>query len=90
MSKIVVLALAVGVVTGTAGASLADDKPGPDWMPKDQVTQRLSATGYSNITGLKADDGYWEGKAVYNGKIVKFHADPKTGSVVSEKPEDED
>ena len=88
MRKAPALAIALTMLAGTNGRTLADDHPGPDWMAKEQVTQNLSAEGYSYITGLEADDGHWEGKAVHNGRIVEFRADPKTGTVISEKPED--
>jgi hypothetical protein len=51
-------------------------------------TQKLEAAGYSNVTRLEADDGYWEGKAVMNGKIVEFKADPRTGAVVKDEIDD--
>ena len=44
------------------------DVPGADWMPKEKVMQKLDAAGYTNVTGLQADDGYWEGKGVKNGR----------------------
>lgn len=70
-----------------AGGTVAyADQPGPDWMTKAQVTQKLNQMGYTNVSGLEADDGHWEGEAVHNGKIVEFHADPKTGAIMSEKP----
>jgi hypothetical protein len=70
------------------GMALADnDVPGADWMPKDQVMQKLEAAGYSNVTGLQADDGYWEGKGVKNGKILEFHVDPHTGAFTKEEPD---
>ncbi len=87
MSNVPVLLLASVIVLGVTNVTLADEQPGQNWMGKDQVTQKLSAAGYSYITGLKADDGRWEGRAVHDGRIVKFRADPETGTVISEKPE---
>lgn len=55
-------------------------------MTKDQVTQKLNGMGYTNVSGLEADDGHWEGEAVLNGKIVEFHADPTTSAIMTEKP----
>lgn len=76
--------------TLTAGTGMAlADQPGTDWITKEQVTQKLTtAAGYTNITGLKADDGHWEGKGVKNGKIMEFHADPRTGALTKEKLDD--
>jgi len=57
-------------------------------MPADQVKQKLMAAGYTSITEFEADDGHWEGEGVKNGKKMQFHADPKTGAIMSEKPND--
>lgn len=80
----VALAIALGLA-GSAAAFADNDVPGADWMPPDQVTQKLEAAGYSNITGLHADDGHWEGKGVKNGKITEFHVDPHTGELSKEE-----
>jgi hypothetical protein len=88
MKKTKVFTLVITIVATTCGYTRADDVPGPDWMPQDRVARQLSAADYSAITGLEADDGFWKGKAVHNGRIIKFRADPKTGEIRSEKPED--
>jgi uncharacterized membrane protein YkoI len=44
-------------------------------------------SGYSQVTKLEADDGRWEGEGVKNGQKMEFHADPKSGAIVSEKPD---
>jgi hypothetical protein len=85
MSKVATFILAIAIAALMCGFARADDVPGSDWMPRDQVARKLEAAGYSTITGLKADDNFWKGKAVHNGKIVKFRVDPKTGEVRSEK-----
>jgi hypothetical protein len=79
------LAAAVVLIGFSSLAFASDDKPGPDWMSSEQVTQRLQAAGYSNITGLQADDGHWEGKGVKDGKIMEFHLDPKSGAIIKEE-----
>jgi predicted aspartyl protease len=82
------LALAAAiVVSGIAGHASAD-QPGSDWMTKEQVMQKLSAAGYSNVTGLEADDGHWEGKGTKNGKIMEFHVDPHSGALTKEEVDD--
>ncbi|HML27581.1 MAG TPA: PepSY domain-containing protein [Hyphomicrobium sp.] len=86
--KVVALALALGVA-GSAVAFADNDVPGADWMPKEQVTQKLEAVGYSNITGLHADDGHWEGKGVRNGTITEFHVDPHTGALLKEEVDED-
>lgn len=79
--------IAVAVLIAGTGMALAD-QPGADWMTQEQVTQKLTAAGYTNITGLKADDGHWEGKGVKNGKIMEFHVDPHTGALTKEELDD--
>lgn len=76
------------VVAGASGYAYAgNDKPGADWMPAEQVRQALMAAGYTEIMELEADDGQWEGEGMKNGQKMEFHADPKTGVIVSEKPD---
>ncbi|MFT4117889.1 PepSY domain-containing protein [Bradyrhizobium sp.] len=80
--------LATFIIIGllsTAGAARADQS-GPDWMPAHQVKAQLAKAGYSNITEFEADDGHWEGEGVKSGRKMQFHADPKTGRIISEKP----
>jgi hypothetical protein len=88
MKKTKVFTLVITVVAATYGYTRADDVPGPDWMPRDRLARQLGAAGYSAITGLEADDGFWKGKAVHNGRIIKFRADPNTGEIRYEKPVD--
>ena len=55
--------LALAVALGFAGQAFAkSDKPSADWMPAEQVKQKLMDAGYSSITELEADDGHWEGE----------------------------
>lgn len=70
------------------GAGFSKDQPGPDWISLEQAQAKATAAGFTSITGLHADDGYWEGKGVKNGKIMEFHLDPRTGAVVREKIDD--
>jgi hypothetical protein len=79
--------IAGAVLVASASIALAD-QPGADWITKEQVTQKLTAAGYTNITGLEADDGHWEGKGVKNGKIMEFHVDPHSGALTKEKIDD--
>jgi predicted aspartyl protease len=82
------LALVAAVmVSGIAGYASAD-QPGSGWMTKEQVMQKLSASGYSNVTGLEADDGHWEGKGTKNGQIMEFHVDPHSGALTKEEIDD--
>ena len=85
MSRLFPIALAF-VLTCPASTLAFADQPGADWMPADQVKQKLMASGYTSITEFEADDGHWEGEGVKNGTKMQFHADPKTGALLSEKP----
>jgi uncharacterized membrane protein YkoI len=87
MKRLMSAAVAATLVVGSAALARAD-QPGTDWMPADQVKQKLMQSGYSQITELKADDGRWEGEGVKNGKKMDFHADPKTGAIISEQADD--
>jgi hypothetical protein len=86
MNRFATLVLALALSAGAVGPSRADT-PGADWMPADQVKQKLMAAGYTSITEFEADDGHWEGEGVKNGVKMQFHADPKTGAILSEKPD---
>jgi hypothetical protein len=80
--------IALALALGFAGSAVAkSDKPGADWMPAEQVKQKLMDAGYSSITELEADDGHWEGEGMKNGVKMEFHVDPKTGAITKEKPD---
>ncbi|WP_409565129.1 PepSY domain-containing protein [Methylobacterium sp. J-090] len=80
--------LVLAMALGFAGPVLAkEDKPGADWMPAEQVKQKLMDAGYSSITELEADDGHWEGEGLKNGVKMEFHVDPRTGAITKEKPD---
>lgn len=81
---------AAGLALALAHTTLAfakEDKPGADWMTKEQVMQRLKAAGYSDVRKLEADDGHWEGKGMKDGKMLEFHVDPHTGAFTKEAPD---
>lgn len=79
--------IAAGLLAGAvAGPALADDRPGPDWMPAEQAVRALEQAGYGNVHGIEADDGVWEGKASRDGRSVKVKVDPRSGAV-TEKAE---
>jgi len=84
MKKIATAALLVSLATVSVARA---DVPGPDWMPMEQVKAKVMASGYTQVIKLEADDGRWEGEGIKNGQKMEFHADPKTGQIVSEKPD---
>jgi hypothetical protein len=83
MTRIAVLILAVLATAPVARA----DTPGPDWMPAEKVIEKVLLAGYTQVTKIEADDGRWEGEGIKNGKKMEFHADPKTGAITHEKPD---
>jgi hypothetical protein len=86
MFKILLAATAATFIL--SGAALAD-QPGSDWMSKNDVMKQMENEGFSSII-MEADDGRWEGLAVKDGRIVKFHADPHTGKITKLKPKTKD
>lgn len=75
-------------VSITALQPACADQPGADWMPMEQVKQKVLASGYTQVTKIKADDGRWEGEGIKNGQKMDFHADPRTGQITHEKRDD--
>jgi class 3 adenylate cyclase len=69
-------------------AALADGRVGADWMPAAEIRQKLLDMGYTSVTELKPDDGLWDGKGIKNGMEVRFHVDPRTGAILSERADD--
>ncbi|MCE4226665.1 PepSY domain-containing protein [Methylobacterium sp. C25] len=81
------LTAAALIALGASNAAFAGGKPGADWIPADQIRQKLTDSGYTSITELEADDGHWEGEGVKNGVKMEFHVDPRTGAITKEKPD---
>lgn len=84
MNKIASVSFAAALSIGSLNLAKAD-QPGPDWMPAQQVLEKVHKSGYSQVTELKADDGRWEGEGIKDGQKMEFHADPKTGVITFEK-----
>lgn len=78
----------IGALAAISLTGACADHPGADWMPKEAVKQKLMNAGYERITELEADDGHWEGEGFKAVKKMQFHADPKTGAITSERPDD--
>ncbi len=86
MDRIASGVLAVALLAGSANFARAD-LPGADWMPIQQVIEKVLKSGYTLVSKIEADDGRWEGEGVKNGQKMKFHADARTGEIISEKPD---
>jgi hypothetical protein len=84
--------LAAAVLVAFLSVGLSDavraDQPGPDWMSMEQVKAKVMQSGYTQVNKLEADDGRWEGEGIKNGQKMDFHADPRTGQITFEKPDD--
>ena len=78
----------VGVLSAWSPNLAMADQPGADWMPAQQVIEKVLQAGYTQVTKIEAEDGRWEGEGIKNGKKMDFHADPKTGAIISEEPDD--
>jgi hypothetical protein len=84
MNKIASVGFGAALSFGSLNLAMAD-QPGPDWMPAQQVIEKVLKSGYTQVTQLEADDGRWEGEGIKNGQKMDFHADPKTGVITFEK-----
>ena len=87
MNKPASVVIAVALAAGSLNLARAD-QPGPDWIPAQRVIEQVLKSGYTRVTKLEADDGQWEGEGIRNGQKMEFHADPKTGVIISEKLDD--
>jgi len=83
--SVFVLAVALSLVVPNL---VKADQPAPDWMTAQQVIEQVLKSGYTQVTKLEAEDGRWEGEGIKNGQKMEFHADPKTGVIMSEKLDD--
>lgn len=82
------IALAMAATVAVAGLAKAD-QPGTDWMPADQVIEKLTAQGYTNFSKVEADDGHWELEADLKGVRYDLQVDPKSGEVTKSKPDND-
>jgi uncharacterized membrane protein YkoI len=56
-----------------------------------EVIAKLEAMGYKNIHDIEKDDGRWEVDATTaDGRRVELDIDPRDGSIIRERPDDED
>lgn len=88
MIRFSALIIIAGLSASTLSLAKADEA-GPDWISAKQVIKIAKQAGYSRISELEADDGHWEGEGIKNGRKMEFHADAKTGEILSEEPDDD-
>jgi hypothetical protein len=87
VNKLAFVVFAMAASVGALCLARAD-QPGTDWMPAQQVIDKVLQSGYTQVTQLEADDGRWEGEGIKNGQKMDFHADLKTGVITFEKLDD--
>jgi hypothetical protein len=75
------------LVVAAATSSAHADQPGADWMKSDQVIEKLTALGYTNLSKVEADDGHWELEADLKGVRYDLSVDPKSGEVIKSEPD---
>jgi len=83
MNKLAPIALAATLSFSALHLARAD-KPGPDWMPAQQVIEQVLKSGYTQVTKIEAEDDRWKGEGIKNGQQMAFQADPKTGVITTE------
>jgi len=86
MNRIAPVVLAVILSAGSVNFAHAD-RPEADWMPIQQVIEKVLKSGFTLVSKIEADDGRWEGEGIKDGQKMKFHADPKTGEIISARPD---
>jgi hypothetical protein len=87
--KIRYVAIATAAAIMAAAGLAHADQPGADWMPADQVMQKLTAQGYTNFGKVEADDGHWELEADLKGVRYDLHVDPKSGEITKSERDDD-
>ncbi|TFV34712.1 PepSY domain-containing protein [Bradyrhizobium frederickii] len=75
------------VLSAIAVSGAHADRPGADWMPIQQVIEKVLKSGFTLVSKIEADDGRWEGEGMKDGQKMKFHADAKTGEIISARPD---
>ncbi len=81
--------IALAFSLNVAQADHHHDLPGADWIAKADLMKKMEGQGYTSVVA-EADDGHWEGEAVKDGQIVKFHANAQTGDITMLRPKGAD
>ncbi|MEM9255892.1 MAG: PepSY domain-containing protein [Pseudomonadota bacterium] len=86
MNKLVgAIILSVSLVPHIA---VADKRPPENSLPLSDVIRMLEEKGYYPVTEVDIDDGLWEVEAFKGTEARELKVDPKTGAIVSDKPDD--
>jgi hypothetical protein len=84
----------ITVVAGAAllmASTLALSQNAPTEISIKEVIAKLEALGYKNIHDVEKDDGVWEVDATTaDGRRVELDIDPRDGSIIRERPDDDD
>ncbi len=81
--------IALTLCIGSVRADHHHEVPGADWITKADLMNKLEVQGYGSVVA-KADDGHWEGEAIKDGQIVKFHANALNGDLMMVRPKGND
>lgn len=87
---------AFAVVAGAAlllasPLALTQPQAAPAEISIKDVIAKLESLGYREIGEIEKDDGRWEIEAVTaDGRRVELDVDPRDGSIVRERPDDDD
>lgn len=84
MRKIVALS-AAALMACTATVAFADTNrlnvPRGEWLPTNQIVEKLQAQGYT-VTEIETDDGAYEVEMTKNGIRQEAHVHPATGEIM--------
>lgn len=68
---------------GQSPSSSRSLNSGSSGMSKNDVEQSLKQQGYTNVTGLRQDQGMWQGDGKKNGQDTHFRID-NTGNIMNQ------
>ncbi len=65
------------------------EQPGSEAQPLSKIVESLERQGYTPIVEVDYDAGRWEIEAYRNGAKYEIHVDPKTGEILSQRPDED-
>ncbi len=76
---------AIAALSLSSAAYLYADAPPRSGKQLAAVLELVAAKGYTSVTEISFDDGYWEVEAMKGGASVELQVDPQSGAGVSER-----
>ncbi|MBL26873.1 MAG: hypothetical protein CMM50_04890 [Rhodospirillaceae bacterium] len=89
---IAAIAIAAGTIVSASGMAFADtDRALPEGsLGIDKVAATVEAEGYTRISEIESDDGYYEVTATHpDGRRVELRVDPQSGEILRIETEDD-